>query len=160
MQSRAKLLGHPVHPMLVAFPIGLLAASLVFDLIAMAGGPTQLGFAAFWCIAGGVVFGLLAAVFGLVDWLGIEPGTRAKRVGLWHAIINVIVVGLFSISWLVRLGVTQHQPMWFPVALEIVAIVLLLISGWLGGELVDRLGIGIDDGAHPNARSSLRDKHA
>ncbi len=160
MQSRAKLLGHPIHPMLVAFPIGLFAVSLVFDLVAMAGGPAQLGYAAFWCILGGAACGLLAAVFGLVDWLAIASGTRAKRVGLWHAIINVVVVALFAIAWLVRLGTSAHEPAWGPVGLEIAAVALLLVSGWLGGELVDRLGIGVDDGANANAPSSLRAKHA
>ena len=160
MQSHAKLLGHPIHPMLIAFPIGLLVVSLIFDLIAVGGGPPQLAFAAFWCILGGVAAGLLAAVFGLVDWLAVPAGTRAKRIGLWHAVFNVIVVGLFAVSWLVRIGKANHEPGWLPVALEIAGVALLLVSGWLGGELVDRLGVGVDDGANLDASNSLNARHA
>jgi uncharacterized membrane protein len=155
MQSHAKLLGHPIHPMLVAFPIGLFVVGLAFDLIAFAGGPAALGYGAFWCILGGIVMGLGAASVGLVDWLAIPRGTRAKRIGLWHAGTNVIVVALFAISWLTRLGSAGFAPSGLTVGLQIAGIVLLFVAGWLGGELVDRLGVGVDDGAHLDASSSL-----
>lgn len=155
MRTKARLLGHPIHPMLVAIPIGLFLLSLVFDLIVLGGGPAALGISSFWVIAAGVCGGLLAAVFGLVDWLGIPPRTRAKRIGLWHAGINVAVVGLFVVAWLVRLQTADRQPIWLAVGFEIAAVVLLLVAGWLGGELVDRLGVGVDEGANVNASSSL-----
>jgi uncharacterized membrane protein len=62
---------------------------------------------------------------------------------------------LFAIAWLVRLGTGGHHPTWLAVALEIVGVALMLASGWLGGELVDRLGVGVEEGAHVNAPSSL-----
>jgi len=142
--------------MLVPIPIGLFLLSLVFDLVAISGGPAALGLAAFWAILGGVCGGLVAAVFGLVDWTGIEEGTRAKRIGLLHAIGNVTVVGLFVVSWLLRLDTPNHQPTWLAIGFEIGGTALMLVAGWLGGELVDRLGVGVDIGANVNAPSSLR----
>src|ERR671939_2173905 len=100
MESKAKLFGHPIHPMLIVFPLGLLATSVVFDVIAHATADGKWAEMAFWMIAAGVVGGLLAAVFGLVDWLAIPSGTRAKRVGALHGVGNVVVVGLFAVSWL------------------------------------------------------------
>lgn len=155
MRAKARLLGHPIHPMLIPIPIGLFLLSLVFDLVAIGGGSRVLGTAAFWSIAGGVCGGLLAAVFGLVDWTSIPRGTRAKRVGLWHAGINVVVAGLFAVAWLLRVPRAGHQPSWLAVAFEIAGVALVLVSGWLGGELVDRLGIGVDEEASVNAPSSL-----
>jgi uncharacterized membrane protein len=141
--------------MLVPIPIGLFLLSLVFDLIALSGHQSAFGTAAFWAILGGVCGGLLAALFGLVDWGGIPARTRAKRIGLWHAGVNVIVVGLFAVAWLTRLGTAAHRPDRFAVTLEIGGVALLMVSGWLGGELVDRLGVGIDEDANVNAPSSL-----
>ncbi len=159
MQTRTRFLGHPVRPMLIPFPIGLLAVSLIFDLVTLGGGSAQLGFAAFWCILGGVAVGLVAAVFGLIDWAAITPGTRAKRVGLFHAGANVVVISLFFISWITRTGRYDHAPTWAQAILEVIAVGVLLVAGWLGGELVDHLGIGVDDGANANATSSLRTRH-
>ena len=99
MESKAKLLGHPIHPMLVVFPLGLLVMSLIFDVVQMATGNSEFSVAAYWSIAAGVIGGLAAAVFGLWDWLGIPGGTRAKGVGLWHGVGNVVVVALFAASW-------------------------------------------------------------
>jgi uncharacterized membrane protein len=160
MRTKARVLGHPIHPMLVAIPIGLFLLSLVFDLIAMTGRSAVLGAASFWAILGGVCGGLLAAVFGLIDWTGIPARTRAKRIGLWHAGLNVVVVGLFAIAWLMRLGTPAHEPSWIAVGFEIVAVALMTIAGWLGGELVDRLGVGVDENANVDATSSLGNRPA
>src|ERR687895_69285 len=102
MESRAKLLGHPIHQMLIVFPLGLLAMALIFDVIAIVLADGYWSEIAFWMVAAGVVTGLLAAPFGTIDWLGIPSGTRAKRVGALHGIGNVIVVLLFGASWLMR----------------------------------------------------------
>src|SRR6266498_3222463 len=99
MESKAKLFGHPVHPMLVVFPLGLFATSLVFDVIRLVGGNDGFSVAAFYMIAAGIIGGLAAAVFGFVDYLAIPNGTRAKSIGLVHGIANVAIVGLFIVSW-------------------------------------------------------------
>lgn len=149
-----KLLGHPIHQMLIVFPLGLLATAVIFDLIYLLGGAATWETAAWYMIAAGVIGGLSAAVFGLIDWLGVARGTRARRIGALHGIGNVIVVVLFVVSWLLRLPDGQHPPAWAFV-FSYVGAGLALVTGWLGGELVDRLGVGVDDGANVNAPSSL-----
>jgi uncharacterized membrane protein len=154
MESRAKFLGHPIHQMLIVFPLGLLAMAIIFDLLAMILGDGYWSEIAFWMIAAGVVTGLLAAPFGAIDWFAIPAGTRAKRVGALHGIGNVVVVLLFALSWLLRRD-APASPEGLALALSFAGGVLALGTGWLGGELVDRLAIGVDDGAHPDAPSSL-----
>src|ERR687897_1106191 len=102
MESRAKLLGHPIHQMLIVFPLGLLGMAVIFDLLALALAEGYWSEIAFWMIAAGVVTGLMAAPFGAIDWWAIPSGTRAKRVGALHGIGNVVVVLLFALSWLMR----------------------------------------------------------
>ena len=154
MESRAKLFGHPIHQMLVAFPLGLLATALAFDVIHLVTGNGYWSELAFWMIAAGVVTGLLAAPFGFIDWLAIPAGTRAKRIGALHGVGNVIVVLLYAASWLLRSN-APAQPDMLAYGLSFAGGGLALITGWLGGELVDRLSVGVDDGAHVNAPSSL-----
>jgi uncharacterized membrane protein len=154
MESRAKLLGHPVHQMLIVFPLGLLAMAVIFDLIAIALGQGYWSEIAYWMIAAGVITGLLAAPFGFIDWLAIPSNTRAKRIGAIHGAGNVLVVLMFGASWLLRSDAPQIPPV-VALALSFVAGALALFTGWLGGELVDRLSVGVDDGAHVDAPSSL-----
>jgi uncharacterized membrane protein len=159
MESKAKLLGHPIHPMLIVFPLGLLATSLIFDIIALAADNATLFIASYWMIAAGVIGGLLSAIFGLVDWLAIPNKTRAKEIGLWHGVGNVIVTALFAISWFLRRPTPDHPPA-TALLLSVIAVGMALVTGWLGGELVDRLGVGVDDGAHLNSPSSLSGRPA
>ncbi|MDP9362591.1 MAG: DUF2231 domain-containing protein [Acidobacteriota bacterium] len=154
MESRAKLFGHPIHQMLIVFPLGVLGMSFFFDLIGMGTARPQLHEAAYYMIAAGIVTGLVAAIFGLIDFLAIPSGTRARRIGLLHGVGNVIVVALFAGSWWLRRG-TAPTPGLVPVVISGVAVGLALVTGWLGGELVDRLSVGVDDGAHLDAPSSL-----
>lgn len=155
MEARAKLFGHPIHQMLIAFPLGVLAMALVFDLVALVWNRHAGLFAAsFYMIAAGVIAGLLAAVFGFIDFLAIPDGTRAKRVGRLHGIGNVVVVVLFAASWFLRRG-APSDPATLAIVLAALGAGLATITGWLGGELVDRLGVGVDDGAHLDAPSSL-----
>jgi len=160
MESRAKLLGHPVHPMLIVLPLGLFIAAVVFDAIYLWRGSPAFATVAYWNIAGGVVGGLLAAVFGLIDWLAIPGGTRAKRIGLLHGGSNVIVVVIFALVWLMRGNEPDMSPTTNLFLLEVVGLALGSVAGWLGGELVDRLAVGIDDGAHLDAPSSLSGRPA
>ena len=158
MASQVKLFGHPIHQMLIVFPLGLLAMAVIFDVIRLVAG-TPLGLPAYYMIAAGVISGLVAAVFGFIDWLGIPSRTRAKSVGLWHAVGNVVVLVLFAASWWLRTGDSASPPM-FAFILALIGAGLATVTGWLGGELVDRLGIGVDAGANANAPSSLSGRPA
>jgi uncharacterized membrane protein len=160
MESRAKILGHPVHPMLIVFPLGLFIAAVVFDALYFWRGSPTFAAVAFWNIAGGILGGLVAAVFGLIDWLAIPAGTRAKRIGLLHGAANVLVVLAFGLVWLNRREVPDLAPATGILVLEIGALLLGSVAGWLGGELVDRLAVGIDDGAHLDAPNSLSGRPA
>ena len=155
MESRIKLLGHPLHQMLIVFPLGLLGAAALFDVLYLITNSGNLGLASYYMIAGGLIGGVLAAPAGLVDWLSIPAGTRAKTIGAFHGIGNVVVLGLFLASWFTR-GEAPQFPATGAMVLSFAGLALAVVTGWLGGELVSRLGVGVDDGAHLNAPSSLR----
>lgn len=82
MESRIKVAGHPLHPMLIVFPLGLLATAVAFDVAALVSGDAGWFNISFWLIAAGILGGLLAALPGLVDWVAIPNNTRAKAIGL------------------------------------------------------------------------------
>jgi uncharacterized membrane protein len=154
MESRVKLLGHPLHQMLVVFPLGLLGTSVAFDLIHLFGASGRAADVAFALISAGLLAGVLAAPWGLIDWLGIPAGTRAKTIGAVHGVGNVGVLLLFALSWWLRSPQPTEPPnlAWL---LSFIGAGLALFTAWLGGELVDRLGVGVSPHAHLNARSSL-----
>lgn len=160
MESRAKLLGHPIHPMLIVLPLGLFIAAVVFDAFYLWRRTPAFATVAYWNIAAGIIGGLLAAVFGLIDWLAIPSGTRAKRIGLLHGASNVLVVGAFALVWWVRSTSADVSPTGTVFLVEAAALLLGAFAGWLGGELVNRLGVGVDDGAHLEAPSSLSGRPA
>jgi len=153
LESKVKAFGHPSHAILIVSPLWLLATSLFFDLIQWITGNGFFSVVAFWMITAGVIGALLAAIFGLIDWLAIPAGTRAKTLGLWHGVGNVVIVVLFIVSWLIRLN-AQANPSVIAYILSVVGVVLALVTGWLGGELVERLGVGVDERANLNAPSS------
>lgn len=154
MESRAKLAGHPAHPILIVFPLGLLTTAVVFDIAFLVSDAGLWALMSFYLIAGGVLGGLAAAVPGWIDWFAIPRATRAKRIGLVHGVGNVAVLGLFILSWVLRRA-TPAAPPTEAVVAALVGVVLAGVTGWLGGELVNRLGVGVDDGAHLDAPSSL-----
>jgi uncharacterized membrane protein len=158
MESRAKLFGHPIHQALIAFPLGLLAMAVIFDFAAIASNNPYWAEIAYWMMASGLITALIAAPFGVVDWLAIPSGTRAKTIGGLHGGGNLLVIILFGCSWLIRRE-APASPDAVARVLSFTGGLLALGTGWLGGELVDRLGIGVDDGANPNAPSSLSVRH-
>lgn len=160
MESRVKVLGHPLHPMLVVVPLGSFIAAVIVDVAGNVSGNSTLNIVGFWNIAVGVVGGLLAAAFGLADWLNIPAKTRAKRIGLMHGALNVVVTATFALVWILRYGSVDVTPSNALLAIEITALVGGAVAGWLGGELVDRLGVGVDEGAHLNAPNSLSGRPA
>jgi len=152
MESRAKLLGHPVHQMLIVFPLGLLATAVIVYFV---GGALIFAELSHYLIIAGLIGGAVAAPFGLIDWLAIPSNTRAKRIGALHGGGNVVVLLLFLASALLRANLPSAPPVAAYVC-SFAGAALALVTAWLGGELVDRLGIGISDGAHADAPSSLR----
>ena len=158
MKSRVRLFGHPVHQMLIVFPLGLLATAVLFDVIYLARHDEIMAAVSYWMMAAGIIGGLVAAPFGLIDWLAIPSGTRAKRIGAMHGGGNLIVVLLFVVSWFTR--DTNYTPALASMVWSFLGAILALFTGWLGGELVDRLGVGVDEDANLDASSSLRTHHA
>jgi uncharacterized membrane protein len=154
VESKAKIMGHPI---LIPFPLGLLSTSVVFDVVYLITGNGKWSEISFWMIAAGVIGGLAAAVFGLIDWLAIPSGTRAKAVGMWHGATNVVMVTIFIVGWLLRAD-APGDPGIVAIVLSIVAVGLASLGGFLGGELVVRLGVGVAEGAHLNAPSSLSER--
>jgi uncharacterized membrane protein len=159
MNSRARFLGHSIHQQLIVFPLGLLATAVVFDIIYLTAGGQTMAVVAFWLVVAGVIGGLAAAPFGLIDWLAIPRGTRAKKIGLIHGLTNLLVVLLFVISAWLRWTSPADPPLWSHLTAFIGALFALL-GGWLGGELVSRLGVGVYDGAHLNSPNSLSGRSA
>lgn len=153
-----KFFGHPIHPMLVVFPLGLFVTAVVFDVLYLSAGNPAFPTVSFYMIAAGVIGGLLAAIFGFIDWLGLQSNTRAKTLGLWHGIGNFVIVVLFAISWLLRQDNANFSPDSLALILSFAGVGLALITGWIGGELVYRLGVQVDPGANVNAPTSLTDR--
>jgi uncharacterized membrane protein len=151
-----KFLGHSVHQVLIVFPVGLLVTAVIFDLIALGTGSAQFWTVAYWLIAGGLVGGAVAALFGLLDWRHIPGRTRANRIGILHGLGNATVLVLFAVSWWMR-AVPDQAPSANALLFSFIGAGLLLITGWLGGELVARLSVGVDAEAHINAPNSVRD---
>ena len=156
MQSRIRALGHPVHPMLVTFPIALFSTGFIFDAVALFSDNGTFSQVGFWCITVGLIGAVLAALTGTADWTRVPANTRAKSVGVRHGLLNALAVVLFLISWVVRINTDAHRASAALVVVELVAVGVAGASAWLGGELVGRLGIGVHEDARPDAPSSLR----
>jgi len=143
MRTRAQIYRHPLHPMLIVFPIALWIFSFICDLIAL--GSVNAVFwtdMAFYTMAGGIIGALGAAVPGFIDYLGLD-NRQVKRIATTHMTLNLVIVVLYVFN----LGLRMSQPAnGKPVGILIsaVALVLLAISGWLGGSLVYEHGVGVE----------------
>ena len=154
MESRAKLLGHAIHPILIVFPLGLLATGVIFDVIYLIWGNPTFASVAYWMFSAGLIGGLVAAPFGTIDWLAIPSGTRAKTIGAMHGLSNFVALLFFFGSWWMRNDIPERPEMMASV-LSFLGFAMAGLGGWFGGELVERLGVGVDDGANLDAPSSL-----
>jgi uncharacterized membrane protein len=159
MQAKARALGHPIHQMLIVFPLGLLSTSFIYDLFYLGMKKPDFAIVSFWMMIAGIAGAAAAAAFGFIDWLAIPDNTRAKRIGLWHGSGNTVVLILFLISAFLRQG-SGHVPPGGAVFLSLIGVLLALVTGWMGGELVDRLSVGVDEGANLNSVSSLSHRPA
>lgn len=134
MTPRTRILGPPLHRILVIFPLGLLATSFFFDLAWLANGRGQLAVAAHSIILAGVIGGVLASLFGIVDWLAIPRDTKAWKMGALHGAGNSVVAALFAASWLLRRDAPEH-PATLEIALSAAGVLLIVITAWLGSEV-------------------------
>jgi uncharacterized membrane protein len=145
MPSPASIGGHPIHPMLIPFPIALWVFSLVADAIYLwRGNPVWRDWIAFYSLFAGIIGGAAAAVPGLIDWLSLrEPGI--VKIANWHARLNVIALLVFVASLYLRTssGAALVGNYAIPVALSVFGVGLITISGWLGGEMVFKHGVAV-----------------
>lgn len=144
MRSTAAISSHPVHPMLVSFPIGLWVTAFIFDLIGISSDRAMFYSVGFYLGVAGCVGALLAAVAGAIDWYAaVPPNSSAKKRGATHGLLNVTVLGLF-IFQLVHRESSLVAPDKVAILVELLAVAILGYSGWLGGTLVYRNQIGVD----------------
>ena len=147
MKSKASIAGHPVHPMIIPFPLALWTTSFVVDLLFyFLRHPTLLIISKFM-IGAGCLGAVAAAIPGIIDWLAIQNG-EVKKAANWHARLNIAALVVFAISFFLRLGSYSEivgRKLTIPFLLSLVGMILISISGWLGGELVFRYGVGQTD---------------
>jgi uncharacterized membrane protein len=143
METPASIRRHPIHVMLIPIPIGAWIFALVADVIGYANGDPSWQRAAFYAIGVGVVGALLAAVPGLIDLLSLPPGPT-RRTGIVHMTINLVAVAVFVLIFGLRWDEPAHagSPL-----LTLLGVLLIGVSGWLGGELVYRGGVGVSTAA-------------
>jgi uncharacterized membrane protein len=146
--------------MLIVFPLGLLATAVIFDILYLIFGNRLFPTASYYMIAAGVLGGLLAAIFGFIDWTGLPNGSRAKNIGLWHGLGNFVITLLFAASWFLRRDNIDFVPDSLALLLAFAGAALALFTAWIGGELVYRLGVGVDSGANVNAPNSITEASA
>lgn len=155
MRGKVNLMGHGVHPMLIVFPLALLTLTPITDIVRLVTRNSFWSHVSFFLAFAGVVAGVVAAIPGFLDWLTIPRGTRARRVGVTHLTVNLIGLALFTISIVLRMRVGAER--FAPVAFLLAAAgaATLVVGGWFGGELVERLSVGVWSDAHLEAPSSL-----
>jgi nitrite reductase/ring-hydroxylating ferredoxin subunit/uncharacterized membrane protein len=144
MRARAHIKSHPIHPILVTFPIALWTAALLADLAGVVLGHGLLWSFGFFAIVGGMIGAALAAIAGTLDWLSVvPPKSSAKKRGMVHGLLNSgVLIGFAFIA--VQRGDAYAQPTNMMLFFEGVAVVVMMASGWLGGTLVYRNQIGVD----------------
>lgn len=154
MASRASIAGHPIHPMLVVFPIGLFVFSFICDLVYLGTQNALWRDIAYYAMAGGILGGLAAAVPGLIDFLSITDN-GVRRIGAAHMVINISVIILYAVNlWIRGTPSSPTVSIW----LSGLSVALLAVSAWLGGEMVYVHGVGV--GSEPEAAPAPRTRPA
>jgi uncharacterized membrane protein len=142
MRTPASIAKHPIHPMLIVFPVGLWIFSLACDLIRLAGAPGDAwAIVAFYTMVGGLVGALAAAIPGFIDLLSLAD-RQIKRIALIHMTINLVVVVMYAVN--IWLRTSDPANMSVPVLLSVIGVGLLAVSGWLGGQMVHVHGVGVE----------------
>jgi uncharacterized membrane protein len=135
MQSRLRVHGHPIQPMLVTFPFGLFVCATVFDLVDVLGGPVFLGLVGYWTAVAALFAAGLAVVAGMVDLWDV-PGDRTRRTAVTFNLVNAAVAVLFVFGCLVRSGVPDHGATGALLVVELSALLVGAVGVGLGGSLV------------------------
>lgn len=136
----ASIAKHPIHPMLIVFPIGLWIFSFICDLFYLGTADTKWTTVALYTMIGGFIGALAAAIPGMIDLLSIT-NQRTKKIGITHMSLNLIIVTLYAIN--IWLRFSQPENLGFPMTLSLISVVMLSVSGWLGGEMVHVHGVGV-----------------
>jgi|SRR5215813_9157169 len=145
MASKASIGGHPIHPMLVPFPLALWITSFVTDVVYYFERNASLLLISKFMIAAGCLGAVAAAIPGIIDWLALKQ-PEVNRISNWHARLNIIALIIFAISLYLRLrtaaGLVSHRII-IAFLLSFVGVILIVISGWLGGEMAYKYGVGV-----------------
>jgi uncharacterized membrane protein len=155
MSTPASIAKHPLHPMLVVFPIGLWIFSLISDFVLLLGGDVRWNDVAFYTMAGGLIGALVAAVPGFFDMFSISD-PKVGKLAWNHMILNLIAVAIFALNFYLRLGNTPGSTL--PIVLSVVGVLLIAISGWLGGEMVYVYGMGVQQSSGASAGQRRKGK--
>ena len=153
MSARVTIAGHPIHAMLVTIPIGLWIFTLTSDVVFSVTADPRWQATAFFTLAGGIAGALLAAVPGLLDLLGLQAA-HERRVGIFHMSVNLAIVAVQAVNLALRASSGLDTKLTF--ALSALSVAALLVSGWLGGQLVHVLGV--TQPGHVAAPSSQRER--
>jgi len=141
MSSPASFAKHPIHPMLIVFPVGLWIFSFISDLIHWFGWGSDVWIdVSYRVMAGGIVGAFLAAIPGFIDFLPLSA--RPRTIAGWHLTLNLTVLTFFIIDFILRTIGFSVAP--WPLLISFVGILLLSVSGWLGGELVYVHGLAVE----------------
>jgi uncharacterized membrane protein len=144
VDSRLRVHGHPIQPMLVTFPFGLFVCATVFDLAALVGGPAFLGQVGYWTAIAGLLAAALTTVAGLVD-LWDAPGDRTRRTALGFNLANAVCAGMFVVVCLIRSGAPERGVTGGALAAELLAMAVGALGVRLGTVLVRRYDPGPPD---------------
>jgi uncharacterized membrane protein len=157
MKSKAAIGNHPIHPMLVPMPIGAFVIALIGDVLHSLRPEDPFWYdLSFTCIGIGLIFALVAAVFGAIDFLSLKLSSAAFRLATWHAVLNVGLALAYAASFLLRRHHAALSPGRWPAAFAfgLIGFGLLGVSGWIGGKLAYEHRVGVLDAppSQPDAR--------
>jgi uncharacterized membrane protein len=153
MKSKAALGNHPIHPLLVTLPVGAFSLVLLGDIASLI---TQDPFwyrFSFDCLVAGILSALLAASVGLIDYVTVTMSAAGRKLATIHMVLNLSAVVLYIIDWWLRRNAgALGTNLWIPaVVLEIIALIILGSSGWIGGKMTFEHKIGVVENADPRA---------
>lgn len=147
MKTPARIFGHPIHPMIIPFPFALWTFSFIADLLYYFGSHDYVWVnVAFYTLLGGLIGAVLAAIPGLVDYFSIRDH-RISNIAAWHARFNVVALLVFGASFYLRTtGGSEivNGSLTIPVLLSFLGVLLIAVSGWLGGELVYKHRVSVN----------------